>query len=490
MLYAEFERFAARRPGVGAGVRTKWLTAVSAVAICASAAAQSPAPSELRQRLDARQLELRSAQDTMKAAESQRRAMEAELELLRNDRARLTGALIDTTARAQAAEARIAATERRLEASLSSEQAIQRSLEARREVVGEVLAALQRMGRKPLPAVLVTPQDMLRAIRTSMLLGAVLPELRAETRALAADLVDLGAVRKSVAAEREQLSGDLAGLAGERTQLAGLVEARQKTLAETEQALQAERSRAQALARQATDLRDLVQRLETDVSSADRTAEAARRAEEAQDWAAQEKLAREKLAREKLAREKLTRDTAAQEKPVQEKPLEPPRTRLALGPFRDSARLSPALPFNEARGLLPLPAAGSIAKPFGSPDGFGGVERGVSLNVRAGAAVASPTDGWVLFSGPYRSYGQLLIINAGNGYLVVLAGMEKINVEVRQFVLTGEPIGVMGEDGAKTAVALALGATQPILYVEFRKDGTSIDPGPWWAKPEQEKVRG
>lgn len=465
---------------MGAGLRTGLLAAIFALATGASAIAQAPAPatpasSDLRRQLDTRQQELRGAQDTMKAAEMQRRAMEADLELLRNDRARLTGALIETTSRARSAEVRIGAAEQRLELSLASERAIQGSLDARRAIVAEVLAALQRMGRKRPPAVLVSPQDMLKAVRSAMLLGAVIPELRAETKALASDLADLALVRQSVAAEREQIAQELASLASERTQLAALVDARQKTLAETEQALQAERARAQTLARQTTDLRDLVQRLESDVSAADRAADAMRSGDEA-------------LA--KAGQEKSSADKPVADRPVQEKLPEPPRVRLALGPFRDPARLSPALPFNEAKGMLPLPAAGAILKQFGATDGYGGIEKGLSLSVRAGATVASPADGWVLFSGPYRNYGQVLIINAGNGYLVVLAGMEKINVEVRQFVLAGEPVGIMGEGGAKTASALALGATQPILYVEFRKDGTSVDPGPWWAKPEQEKVRG
>ena len=436
-----------------------WLTATAAgVGAWASVAlAQAPKVEDLRQRLDDRQLELRGAQDTLKASEQQRRAIEAEVEALRNDRARLNAALIDTSARSRTTESRIVEIERRLETSLAREEAIRRSLEARRDVVAEVLAALQRMGRRPPPAVLVSPKDMLQAIRTSMLLGAVVPELRSETQALAADLNDLVHIRKSIADEREKLAHELAGLAGERRQLAALVDARQQTLAESEQALQAERSRSQELARQTTDLKDLIHRMETEVAAAGRAADAARRSDEAQ--------------------------RAAQEKPDA-------RTRVALAPFRDPARLAPAVPFAEAKGLLPMPAAGPVVKSFGAADGSGGAEKGFYLGVRAGTAVASPADGWVVFSGPYRSYGQLLIINAGGGYYVVLAGMERINVQVQQFVLAGEPVGTMGEGSIKTAGALAMGATQPILYVEFRKDGASIDPGPWWAKPEQEKVRG
>jgi septal ring factor EnvC (AmiA/AmiB activator) len=68
--------------------------------------------------------------------------------------------------------------------------------------------------------------------------------------------------------------------------------------------------------------------------------------------------------------------------------------------------------------------------------------------------------------------------------------MDKINVNVGQFVLAGEPVAVMGDGSVKTAAAIAAGAAQPALYVEFRKDGVAIDPGPWWAKSEVQKVRG
>jgi len=48
----------------------------------------------------------------------------------------------------------------------------------------------------------------------------------------------------------------------------------------------------------------------------------------------------------------------------------------------------------------------------------------------------------------------------------------------------------MGDGTAQTAATIAIGAKQPILYVEFRKDGTSIDPGPWWARSDMRKVGG
>jgi septal ring factor EnvC (AmiA/AmiB activator) len=125
---------------------------------------------------------------------------------------------------------------------------------------------------------------------------------------------------------------------------------------------------------------------------------------------------------------------------------------------------------------------------FGASDRLGGTEKGLSISTRAGAQVTAPCDGWVVYAGPFRSYGQLLILNAGGGYHVLLAGMERISVDLGQFVLTGEPVAVMGA-GAQTAALVAVGAGQPVLYVEFRKDGIPVDPGPWWAT-NGEKVRG
>ena len=153
------------------------------------------------------------------------------------------------------------------------------------------------------------------------------------------------------------------------------------------------------------------------------------------------------------------------------------------------ARLSPAIAFASAKGLLALPVNGSKIRDFGGSDGAGGVEKGISLATRAGAQVTTPCDGWVVYAGPFRSYGQLLILNAGGGYHVLIAGMERISVNIGQFVLTGEPVATMGTT-SQVASIFAANASQPVLYVEFRKDGTPIDPGPWWAANEGEKVRG
>ena len=216
-------------------------------------------------------------------------------------------------------------------------------------------------------------------------------------------------------------------------------------------ALADEESRSATLAGQATSLRDLIARMEAESATAAAAAAQAKQAAEAAE--------------------------AAPDAP-------PPRS---LG---SADRLTPKVAFADAKGLLPLPVAGTETAVFGADDGLGGKTQGISLSTRDGAVVSSPSDGWVVYAGPFRSYGQLLIINAGGGYHVLLAGMERIDVQLGQFVLAGEPVAVMPSRKLASNDAAIAGTTQPALYIEFRKDGASIDPAPWWAGSNAEKAGG
>jgi septal ring factor EnvC (AmiA/AmiB activator) len=163
--------------------------------------------------------------------------------------------------------------------------------------------------------------------------------------------------------------------------------------------------------------------------------------------------------------------------------IKPHSTRIA---FASPDRLKPALPFETAKGTLRLPAQGRQVKRFGDADASGTTLKGLSLQTRGEARITAPADGWVVYAGEFRSYGQLLIINAGGGYHILLAGMSRIDVSLGQFVLAGEPIAVMGNSASPSQGG---DNSRPVLYVEFRKDGRPIDPDPWWAEAS-EKVQG
>src|ERR1700722_5572867 len=384
------------------------------------------------------------------SAESQAK-LRREIEAIGDDRRALNQQLIDTAARVRDVEASIEATRGRLKPLDEQEVSIRKSLDERRTAIIEILAALQRVGHQPPPALLVQPEDALKAVRTAITLGAVLPDMHAQADALAGDLADLLAVRKTIVGENEHLSRDLDLLGREQLRMNVLIDERQKKQATTEEALDAERSRAADLARQADGLKDLIAKLESGLDAAARTAHADARS------------------------------------------IEEDATRPDLSALKDPGRLAPAIAFATARGRLRLPVNGVKIREFGGPDGIGGTQRGQSIAAHAGAQITSPCDGWVVYAGPFRSYGQLLILNAGGGYHVLLAGMERISVDLGQFVLTGEPVAVMGAGlggGSQVSTAVATGAKLPVLYVEFRKDGTPIDPSPWWAANEGEKVRG
>ncbi|ETR77603.1 membrane protein [Afipia sp. P52-10] len=391
--------------------------------------------------------ELEQARNRQRDAIDAENKLKAEIAEIGQDRNKLNRQLIDTAARVRSIEERIAETEDRLRMLDQREVMIRNSLDARRAETTEVLAALQRAGRRAPPALMVRPEDALQSLRTAMLLGAVVPEMRARAERLIGDLGNLVSIRKENTEQREKLIADRDALNTDQRRLAALIEERQRKQNAVEKDMEAERVRAAELSKQADNLRDLIAKMEQDLKSAAKAAAAAN-----------------------------SHGT-------------PKALGKNMGALKDPGRLSPAIAFASAKGLLPMPVNGVKLRGFGSSDGTGGTERGISVATRPGVQVTTPCDGWVVYSGPFRSYGQLLILNAGGGYHVLLAGMERISVNIGQFVLTGEPVGTMGT-ASQVASILAAAPSQPVLYIEFRKDNTPIDPGPWWTASEGEKVRG
>jgi murein hydrolase activator len=407
--------------------------------------AAAASPDAIKQR----EQELEVARLQQKNAAELQQKLKADIAAIGQDRSKLNQQLIDIAAQVRSVETRIGDAEARLRPLDSREQQIRGSLDSRRAEIVEVLAALQRAGRRTPPALLVRPEDALQSLRTAMLLGSVVPELRGRAEKLAGDLGELVALRKTIATERDGLALDRDKLKDDQVRLAALVDERQRKQSAIEKDMEAEGTRAISLSKQVDSLQGLIAKMEQDLKSAAKAA--------------------------------ATASLQGAPATLNGKPN--------LGALKDPARLSPAIAFASARGLFAFPVNGTKIRDFGGSDGAGGVEKGISLASRAGAQVTTPCDGWVVYAGPFRSYGQLLILNAGGGYHVLIAGMERISVNIGQFVLTGEPVATMGST-SQVASILATNASQPVLYVEFRKDGTPIDPGPWWAANEGEKVRG
>ena len=494
-------------------------------------------------------------------------SLDTEIQAFAADRDRIRQAMIDAAAAQKTISASLADTEGRIDGLAIEEGTIKASLRERRGVLAEVLAALERMGQKPPPALLVKPQDALGSVRSAILLGAVVPSIRKETEALAADLDRLASVRGRIVDEKKTFAAQITQHREEEARLAKLFDEKEKLEASSRERRNAESARAAELAGKAGDLKDLIASLQADVDSARLAEEASRKAAaeaeatrlaeaaENERRAAAERLAadrRVEAERQAAARAAAddanvaaadapreadvavgavagigagpsdvpagTADAALQERDAAPAPgaAEAPTELAALRPSdgalgtpgpggaptarltpdydldslrREAARLEPAAAFSTMKGRLSKPVAGRILVRYGGEDDIGRQATGMSIEARAADVVTAPTDATVLYAGPFRSYGQLLILDAGDGYHVVLAGMDRIDVEAGQFVSAGEPVAVMGARRVASVAVAEFGALEPTLYVEFRKDGKPVDPSPWWMDEPSGRTR-
>jgi murein hydrolase activator len=454
----------ARQIGRGTAMAALFLSMIApalaqdAAAGAAAAEQGQPDPAaSLALRRDSTQSELEALSKTITVSRERAEALEQTIADIDKSNAALRAAIVESAGKRQDLERRVADGEKKLGELRVKEDAVRHSLKSRRGVLAEVLAALQRMGRNPPPAILVTPEDALASVRSAILLGAVVPGIRKETESLVADLKVLADIRNGIARQREELTAAMTANLEEERRMSMLVSEKEKLRQQNATELAAEQRKAEELALQATNLEGLISSLENEISSV-RDAAAAARAEE-------EERRRMSEAEREAARE------------------------LARSAVPDKNRIAPAYVFSELRQKLSYPVAGSLLRQFGDADGTGHSLLGIMLETNAGALVTTPADGWIVYAGSFRSYGQMIILNPGDGYHIVLAGMESISVRPGQFVVAGEPVATMGAKRVASAAALTLETDRPTLYIEFRKDGKPVDSRPWWTAAEVGKAR-
>lgn len=372
-------------------------------------------------------------------------ALRAEIDDMSGDRAQQNAALIAAAQRVKLAEIEIGDTEQRLDALLADEAEIRERLDSADFDLANLLTALERISLNPPPALIIDPADALSSARSAMLLAAVLPQLREKSDSVIVDLNALTEIKDDVLAERETFASRLATLQEEQLRIATLIEARRQGVERITAELQAEEQQAEQLAAESETLNQLISGLRQRIEAVDQAAEAAEAAGQNQSGT------------------DLTPDTI----------------RVALA---NADRTEPAVPFASARGYLARPAAGVTVTQYGVDDGFGGISRGASIVTRAEAQVVSPSDGWVMYKGPYLNYGQIIILNPGEGYTILLAGLDQVSVDLGQFVMLGEPVGTMGSRTIGRTVTTSAGATRPTLYIELRDANGPFDPAPWWVE--------
>lgn len=390
--------------------------------------------------------------------------LQMQIALYKSDQLALRTLLDETLTNKRELDQKIAQSAERLSTLEGDSAEIALSLNERRGVLAEVLAAIQRLGSNPPPALLVQPEDALSSVRSAMLLGAVVPELRGEVTVLLSDLADLAEIRSQIIDERETLKLALTDIVTEEEKLGQLLQEKAALNLVSLQQLERERQKASALSLKGEQLATVIQSLDDEIDAINEERAAARRAEQERQKRAKERI--------QIAR------------------------RLAEQSEDNLTNLSPLYAFAILKDTLRLPIEGAIEARFGDQTPSGGPLDGILLSSQSDASVKSPIDGTIVFSGPFRSYGNVIIIDAGDGYHLILAGMDRLNVRQGQFVVSGEPIAQMGSVTIKSAQneTLALASGKPTLYIELRKDKKIIDSTPWWGAlrwiaPESGKAR-
>ena len=325
-------------------------------------------------------------------------------------------------------EARLTELEETLPRLEGEERIAAAALAGRRDEVVRLLAALQRLARRPADGRILAMQDPLTMLRGRLLLGTAKPALARDARDLAAELGQLASLRDLIARQRRQQDDAVRRLAEERRVLAGLVEIRSGRSARPAEAGEATPSGTHELARQIQSIDELIDR----------------------------------LARARHATRLRPEDL------------------VPAGPEAKPAPSDAHMLLKTAR--IPasrLPAAGPVIGRFGKPEDNGWTAQGITIATRSSAQVVAPRAGTAVFAEPFLGYGELLIIDHGEGYHVLLAGLERLDARVGDDLVSGEPIGVMGSDA---------GAADR-LYIELRRGGRPIDPLPWLTE-NSDKVGG
>ncbi len=409
----------------------KRLTIIAA-ALTAGAFAASPS---LLAKNDEPSAKLGHINKQIDQAQSRRKVLKSELKALRQEERQISDRLIDLAASIQGSEAMISAGEKRIAGLDRKHDKLRQDLARRRSALTELLAGLQRLERNRPPPLATRPDDAVAAIRGAMLFGAVVPAVNRETVALARTLSEMDSIRARRRAEQSELRQHTSRLDRAHREMADLQVRKAALIGKTGADLKDETLRLTRLARKARSLKQLMRTLSRD-------------------------------RRQKQAEE------------AERKALEERNTQFALQPF------------SRLRGEIEYPVNGRLVRSFGAKDRHGKPAMGIYIATRSQGQVTSPASGRVEYAGDFRSYGKLLILDVGEGYHVVLAGLQSLAAKTGHSVRAGEPIGRMGRTSARgTLIGESLESDEPILYVEFRVDGRAVDSSPWWIANRKEARR-
>jgi len=341
------------------------------------------------------------------AAREKANALENERLKIRKDVANLKKTLVKTARQTRTIEIDLTVLERETESLSSRAIALNNQIDADRARYTDLIAALQRLQSSPPPTLALTPRDAKRASDAGLLMATLSNQLKKRADALALNLTALEVTQAQLVLKKKDLSSTRTKLKSEMKSVnAGL----------------ASKSK-----------------LEAQIADEKKTAAA-----EADRLAAESKTLLELIA-------KLEKEAA---KPV-------PRTKPGRKLTAELILPEGTQPFAQAKGGMIQPVSGRLIKPYGRG------EKGQTYAGRPGGQVIAPYAGRVEFSGAFKNYDNVVILNVGDGYFVLLTGLNDLYIDAGDTVRRGEPVGKLPNQ------------TDTELYIELRRDGSPVDPKPW-----------
>lgn len=386
----------------------------------------------------------------------------------------LKTALVETATRIQSLEDALFKAEQRLDELSAEEAIIAEEMAQERDRLYALLAAMQSLERQRPPALIVSPDDAVLAVRSAIIMEEILPVLKARTDHLIAQVKQLAELRTDIKTETEGITSSETSLLQEKTNIEYLLgkNADRQTALETKSSI--DQKRIDELAKEASTLKSLINKLAREGS---KNAVPSDPESDPKSTPGEDEIA---LRTPQLTDIPPNRDSNSGQKS---------RT--------NKHNLPPNMKFSQALGKIKLPVAGNVIVGYGESDDLGQKSEGITIATRANAQVVAPFDGTIAYAGPFLEFEQLLLIDTGEGYHIILTGMSSVFGSVGENLAAGEPIGVMGaeaedepeinEENKKTQPRMQRAKQQ--LYIEFRKNGDPINPNKWLVE-DQRKASG
>lgn len=355
-----------------------------------------------------------------------------------NEIARMTSQSVNLTAAMQKREQELIELQGQKQSMQQNKEELAQDIHEKQVETAFMIQALVNLSLLPTEALLLSPDEPVKVVRTYSVLGETVPALKEQAEHIADKMRTLDALNIQIAEKIIEHRKMMDGLRAEQKQLADLMRERQKLLQTTRRNRRDVEREMADLNAQSQDLSQLLTAL-------------THRIENLQSIVPTPSA---KPSRDEPLGHSTPQSTAQLVAVPSLAPRQP----------QQSSRSDIVIP--PMSGNVVLPASGRLVRDFGQRDNDGVRSQGITLETVSGAAVVAPMAGRVRYAGFFRSFNNVVIIEHQGGYFSMISGMEEIYVDSGVTVVAGEPIGVLS--------SLSEGA--PTLYYEIRKNGKTLNP--------------